>query len=116
MRRRKKFLFPLISLLVILILSGIPAAAYYALVRPALAQMDGELTVSGLTAPVTVSRDTSGIPHLQAENAHDLFFAQGFVTAQDRLWAMESQRRAARGTLSEIVGERGLKNEVVVKS
>jgi hypothetical protein len=45
-----------------------------------------------------VYRDSSGIPHIVAENAHDLFFAQGFVTAQDRLWAMESARRAAHAS------------------
>jgi penicillin amidase len=77
--------------------------------------MDNDLALEGLTASVTVYRDTSGIPHIVAENTHDLFFAQGFVTAQDRLWAMESQRRAAHGTLSEVIGDRGLKNDTFMR-
>jgi len=114
MQRLKKFLLSILIFLLILVLV-IPTVGYFAVVRPALPQLDNELKLSELTAPVTVYRDASGIPHIVAENAHDLFYAQGFVTAQDRLWAMESQRRAAHGTLSEIVGERGLKNDTFMR-
>ncbi|MCS6995133.1 MAG: penicillin acylase family protein [Anaerolineales bacterium] len=103
----------LILLLVLLIAA--PTYAYFGVIRPALPQLDGELALEGLTAPVTIYRDSSGIPHIFAENAHDLFFAQGFVHAQDRLWAMESARRAAHGTLSEVIGERGLKNDTMMR-
>lgn len=51
--------------------------------------IDGQLKLEGLLAPVEVIRDKWGIPHIYAENTHDLFFAQGFVQAQDRLWQME---------------------------
>jgi penicillin amidase len=60
--------------------------------------------VSGLAANVEVRRDEWGVPHISAASADDLFFAQGFVAAQDRLWQMEIWRRTAEGRLAEIVG------------
>ena len=69
-----------------------------------LAQLSGELDVSGLRAPVEVNRDEWGIPHIYAQNADDLFMAQGYVMAQDRLWQMEMWRRWHEGRLSEIFG------------
>jgi penicillin amidase len=64
-------------------------------------------TISGLpvSAPVEVARDSYGIPHITASSEHDLYVAQGFVHAQDRLWQMESLRRLTEGRLSEIAGE-----------
>jgi penicillin G amidase len=76
----------------------------HALAKAALAQIDGDLKVPGLRAPVTVVRDTWGVPHISAQSADDLFFAQGFVMAQDRLWQMEMWRRAAEGRMAEIAG------------
>lgn len=114
MRTLKKILLYLF-VFVLIILIAAPPVVWLAVIRPALPQVDGELALDGLTAPVTVYRDASGIPHIFAENAHDLFFAQGFVHAQDRLWAMESARRAAHGTLSEVIGERGLKNDTMMR-
>lgn len=67
--------------------------------------IDGELDLPGLLAPVEVIRDEWGVPHIYAENFNDLFFAQGFVQAQDRLWQLEVNRRTAKGTLSEIFGD-----------
>lgn len=58
--------------------------------------------------PVEVIRDRWGVPHILAETPHDLFFAQGFVTAQDRFWQLELNRRVAAGRLSELVGARAL--------
>ncbi|RMG90509.1 MAG: penicillin acylase family protein [Chloroflexi bacterium] len=72
--------------------------------RHRLPQTDGRLYLHGLSRPVTVHRDKWGIPHIYAANRHDLFFAQGFVHAQDRLWQMEINRRVATGTLSAILG------------
>lgn len=63
-----------------------------------------ELTVDGLQAPVTILYDDRQIPHIFAQNDHDLYFAQGYVTARDRLWQMEFQTRAAAGRLSEVIG------------
>ncbi|MFZ5820941.1 MAG: penicillin acylase family protein [Chloroflexota bacterium] len=114
MRIFKKIITYVLLFLLILAIAA-PTYAYFGVIRPALPQTDGELVLDGLTAPVSVYRDASGIPHIVAENAHDLFFAQGFVTAQDRLWAMEAQRRAAHGTISEIIGERGVKNDTMMR-
>jgi penicillin amidase len=79
--------------------------------RRRLPQTDGELTLPGLAAPVEVIRDRWGVPHMYAANAHDLFFAQGFVHAQDRLWQMELNRRAASGRLSEMLGAAALETD-----
>lgn len=63
-----------------------------------------ELKLDGLRGRVLIQRDSWGIPTIQAENQPDLFFAQGFVHAQDRLWQMELNRRAANGSLAELLG------------
>ncbi len=69
-----------------------------------LPQLDGTLAIDGLAAPVTVQRDAHGVPHLRAASLDDLVIAQGYITAQDRLWQMEALRRHAAGTLAEILG------------
>jgi penicillin amidase len=72
--------------------------------RAALPQLDGTLHVAGLTAPVTVTRDVSGVPSIHAATLDDALFAQGYVTAQDRLWQMDIMRRHSAGQLAEILG------------
>jgi len=74
------------------------------LAKARLAQIDGQIKVTGLRAPVNVVRDTWGVPHISAQSVDDLFFAQGYVMAQDRLWQMEMWRRGAEGRLAEIAG------------
>ncbi|HWY62364.1 MAG TPA: penicillin acylase family protein [Rhizomicrobium sp.] len=74
------------------------------LARQSLATIDGSLKVSGLKQPVEVIRDKQGIPHVYAKNDDDLFFAQGYVMAQDRLWQMEMWRRWREGRLAEVFG------------
>lgn len=69
-----------------------------------LPQVHGRIYLPTLKHPVTIHRDKWGIPHLTAHNRHDLFLAQGFTQAQDRMWQMELNRRAALGTLSAIFG------------
>ncbi|MCL4783477.1 MAG: penicillin acylase family protein [Bryobacterales bacterium] len=70
-----------------------------------LSQISGQLGVTGLRKPVTVLRDKWGVPHIYAENTEDLFFAQGFVAAQDRLYQIDIWRRTGRGELAEVFGE-----------
>jgi penicillin amidase len=91
---------------VVLVVLGVAGAFawFYRATHASLAQLDGTIVVSGLAAPVTVVRDLHGVPHLTAGRLEDLFFAQGYVTAQDRLWQMDMTRRAAAGELSEILG------------
>src|SRR5260370_167447 len=69
--------------------------------RPSPPQVSGALAIGGLSAPVRIVRDKWGIPHVYAETRDDLFFAQGFVQAQDRLFQMDLWRRAVQGRLSE---------------
>jgi penicillin amidase len=72
--------------------------------RAALPQLDGLVNLPELSAPVTVRRDAHGVPHIQAASLDDLFEAQGYVTAQDRLWEMDMARRMAAGDTAEILG------------
>lgn len=76
--------------------------------RRRLPQVSGRLALTGLSAPVDVLRDRWGVPHIYAQNDRDLYMAQGFVHAQDRLWQMELLRRTSSGRLSEIFGELSL--------
>lgn len=69
------------------------------------------LKLSGLKERVTVQRDERGIPYIQAKNDEDLFFAQGYVTASDRLWQMDLFRRTARGELAEVLGTNALEED-----
>lgn len=73
-----------------------------------LAIIEGEVSVPGLDEEVEVLRDPWGVPHIYAQNLDDLFFAQGYVQAQDRLWQMEMYRRAGEGRLSEVLGPEAL--------
>jgi len=77
----------------------------YAIMRSPLPQLDGSISVPGISARVRVIRDEHGVPTIEAASLEDLFFAQGYVTAQDRLWQMDMMRRAAAGELSEVIGE-----------
>jgi penicillin amidase len=77
---------------------------FYRAVRAALPQVDGTIRLSGLARPVIVTYDAVGVPNIFAANLPDLFFAQGYVTAQDRLWQMDMTRRYASGDLAVILG------------
>ncbi len=79
--------------------------------RTSLPQVDGTLHVAGLTQPVTVRRDAHGVPHITAANIDDLIVAQGYVTAQDRLWQLDMLRRFASGNLAEILGARAVEHD-----
>jgi len=77
----------------------------------ALPVLDGDVQVVGFSAPVTVQRDAHGVPHIDAATQADLFMAQGYVTAQDRLWQMDTFRRNSEGKLAEILGHSLLKHD-----
>ena len=83
----------------------------------ALPQLEGTIKVqatgtAGLQAQVEVFRDAHGVPHIRAQSLDDLVFAQGYATAQDRLWQMDLSRRYAEGELCEIFGERVLAADI----
>ncbi|HWY67486.1 MAG TPA: penicillin acylase family protein [Terriglobales bacterium] len=73
--------------------------------------INGELQTSGLEHPVKVMRDNWGVAHIYAANQHDLFFAQGFVAAQDRLFQMELWKRAGQGRLAEVLGKSAIERD-----
>jgi penicillin amidase len=104
---RKTLIFlVVVPALVVLALLGLGLWFHHAAER-SLAQLDGSIRLAGLHAPVQVTRDTHGVPHLSAGSLEDLFFAQGFVTAQDRLWQMDVTRRAMAGEMAEIFPAQG---------
>ncbi|MCP4423270.1 MAG: penicillin acylase family protein, partial [Chloroflexi bacterium] len=90
------------------ILGPVARKALTAMSRRRLPQTEGMIDLPGLSAPAEVLRDKWGVPHIYAKTRRDLFFAQGFVHAQDRLWQMELNRRTAHGRLSELFGELAL--------
>ncbi|GMB08195.1 penicillin acylase family protein [Thermolongibacillus altinsuensis] len=102
-KRLKKILGVSLAVLALLLLSGVIFANVY--INRSLPQTEGELAVSGLSEQVKVVRDEQGVPHITAKNEHDLYFVQGFVQAQDRLFQMDLSRRQASGRLSEVIGE-----------
>lgn len=92
------------------------SAGAYGFARRSLPQTSGELQLSGLQAMAAVYRDTWGVPHIEAGTNHDLYMAQGYVTAQDRLWQMDLNRRAAAGRLSEVLGEGQLDSDKYLRT
>ena len=102
----RKFIFRLVVAVLILLLIVFLGFDFwfYRAVRAALPQRDGTIRLSGLAAPVTVTYDALGVPNISAANLADLFFAQGYITAQDRLWQMDMTRRYAAGELSAVLG------------
>ena len=87
---------------------GIAKTALRALLGRRLPITGGVLTVYGIERPVVIHRDRYGIPYIQAESDEDAWYGLGFCQAQDRAFALETMLRAAQGTLSEMVGVRGL--------
>lgn len=83
----------------------------YWLCRKALPETEGTIRLSGLKASVEVVRDKMGVPHILAQSLDDALFAQGYVSAQDRLWQMDLLRRAGHGELAEIFGSRALESD-----
>ena len=108
-RKLLRIIAAVIIVFALIIFSG--ATWFYWIARQALPQVDGKISVNGLSAQVKVLRDAQGVPHIIASSAQDLFFAQGYVTAQDRLWQMDLSRRLADGTVSEVMGAAFLKHD-----
>ena len=113
MRRFRWVLFGFAILLLLVLVVGLLLRAQIRLAWP---QVDGELYVDGITAPVEIIRDSTGVPHIYAGNTHDLFFAQGYVHAQDRFWQMEFWRRIGSGRLSEILGESAIGQDRFIRT
>lgn len=104
--RTRRILLEVIGAIGILCLAGI--GFLYLYVRSGQPQVDGQLALAGLDAPVTITRDAMGVPHIHAQNIHDLYLAQGFAMAQDRLWQMDLMRRLGEGRLAQVFGAAAL--------
>jgi penicillin amidase len=98
---RRTILIVVAVLVFVLVL--VTAGGYHYL-RRSLPQVDGTITVTGLSAPLEIVRDADAIPHIIAANKLDGLFGLGYAHAQDRLWQMEFQRRIGHGRLSEVLG------------
>ena len=80
-----------------------------------LPRTTGKVSIPGLSAQAEVYRDEWGIPHARAASETDAFFVQGFITAQDRLWQMEYDRRRGSGRWAEVVGESALEQDIMMR-
>lgn len=83
---------------------GLLGAAYLFLFRRPLPKKSGKIALKGISGSIEILRDRWGVPHIYAPNEEDVFFAQGFVHAEERLWQMEFNRRLVAGRVSEIIG------------
>jgi penicillin amidase len=109
---KKQFSFLFLILALSLSLTALPLAGVSAQTPSAAASSSQTpRRLAGLQGSVTVRRDERGIPYIEAANEADLYFAQGYVTASDRLWQMELGRRFARGELAEILGRDALEED-----
>lgn len=105
----------ILLLVMVLLVLGLAGAVLY-LVRRPIPPTNGTARLPGLAASVTVVRDETGIPHITAANQADVFRAQGYVMAQDRLWQMDLYRRTAAGRLSEIAGPAALDRDQFIRT
>lgn len=104
------------SLTLLAVVVAMAAAGAYWYVHGKVPQREGEVAITGLSAPVSVRYDERGVPHLQAQNEPDLYRALGYVHAQDRLFQMELVRRLARGELAEVLGSKLVPTDTLFRS
>ena len=106
----------LAALGVLLVLVAVLAITLTVMVRRPFPKTDGRIELEGLSAEVTIIRDEMGIPHIYADNETDLYFAQGYVHAQDRFWQMEFWRHISLGRISEIAGEATVNSDKFIRT
>jgi penicillin amidase len=112
------FVRRLVRIVVVLVVIALAAVTGLvgAITLRALPTTTGGLAVKGLVAPVDVTRDAAGIVRISAESPHDLFLAQGYVHAQERLWQMEVWRHISAGRLSELFGKTTLDQDRFIRT
>ena len=94
----------------------VAAVAVIMVLRGPLPKHSGEVILSGPRAEIRVLRDHRAVPHIYATTDHDLFFAQGYVHAQERFFQMDLSRHMALGRLAELVGESGKESDITVRT
>jgi len=111
-----------IGLLILVLLLGGVGGFYFISYLPntvapkSFPQIDGEIQLDGLDGTVDIYRDNMGIPHIYATTQHDLFFAQGYVHAQDRFWQMDFSRHVGSGRIAEMLGGGQLDNDLFLRT
>lgn len=112
----------LVGLLIVVVIAVASGAFYFKSYLPntvapkSFPQVDGEIQVQGLDAQVDVYRDAMGIPHIYTTTTHDLFFAQGYVHAQERFWQMDFYRHVGEGRTAEMFGEGQVETDAFIKT
>ncbi|MFD8817177.1 penicillin acylase family protein, partial [Streptomyces sp. NPDC059627] len=108
----------IVLVLVLAVVGGVFYGAYWSVstVRASFPQTKGSITLQGLSGPVTVKRDSYGIPQIYASTDEDLFMAQGYVQAQDRFYEMDVRRHMTSGRLSEMFGKGQVKNDEFLRT
>jgi penicillin amidase len=112
----------LIAIVVLALVLGAAGIFYFKSYLPntiapkSFPQIDGEIQLEGLEGPVDIYRDQMGIPHIYASTQHDLFFAQGYVHAQDRFWQMDAWRHIGSGRLSEMFGSGQVETDTFLRT
>jgi penicillin G amidase len=104
-----------VTVVVVVVLVAGAALAVWAVNR-SFPTTDGQIAVPGLHSDVRVVRDDYGVPHVYADNAEDLFYAQGYVQAQDRFYQMDFRRHMASGRLAELFGSKALPSDLLVRT
>jgi penicillin G amidase len=102
------------ALVALVLVAGLLSAVW--IVHRSFPQTDGRITLKGPDDAITVIRDSHGIPQVYADTAHDLFFGQGYVQAQDRFFEMDFRRHVTAGTLTELFGRDALKIDEFVRT
>ena len=114
MRAIKRVVVVLLVVALIGLVAGLGALAW--ITARAMPQTNGELRVAGLAAVATIRRDINGIAQISASTPHDLFMAQGFVHAQERMWQMEVWRHISAGRLSELFGKGSIDQDRFIRT
>jgi penicillin G amidase len=110
----RRLLYSVLSVIVVLALVLLAVGLY--LPRASFPKVSGEIKLDRLASPVDIYRDSYGIPQIYAQTPHDLFFAQGYVHAQDRFWQMDFWRHIGSGRLSEMFGESQLETDTFLRT
>jgi penicillin G amidase len=107
-------LFSILAIVITALIAGLVVITV--IQREALPRYQGEISLAGLSEEVKVYRDERGMPHIYANNEHDLYFAVGYIMAQERLWQMDLIRRATTGRLSELLGKEYAQTDLFLRS
>jgi penicillin amidase len=115
-RRHPFWRFLGVFIVVVVTLALVAGALGFWTVTRSFPKLTGDIDVPGLSKPVTVQRDSAGIPQITAQNAHDLFMAEGFVHAQDRFWEMDFRRHVTSGRLAELFGKSQVGTDAFIRT